>query len=191
MALVTDDFRTYHDLVPLFEANGLPLLGLRPGEEVPAAVRALIGGPSDDPRSVGLRKHPEATLLAVLQALDDRPVAEGAYPDVVFGVDPGQTIGLAVVAAGEPLMVGEERGPKLAAERLRRWATGLWADHVAVHIGDGEPRTGEGVAREVARLLPEASVAFVPERSTTPYSPRTQSRHTDAAIHIALRRPSD
>lgn len=189
VALVTDDFRTYHRLVPVFEARGLPVLGLRPGDEVPVAVQALIGGPSSDPRSVGLRDDAEATLLAVLQVLDERPVAEAAYPEVVFGVDPGQTIGLAVLAAGMPLLVAEERGPKLAAERLRRWRTGLWADRVAVHIGDGEPVTGQGVAAEAARLMPGAEVAFVHEGSTTPYSPATKSRHTDAAIHIALRRP--
>jgi len=32
VALVTDDFRLYHRLVPVLESQGLRVLGLRPGE---------------------------------------------------------------------------------------------------------------------------------------------------------------
>lgn len=188
VALVTDDFRLYHRLVPLFESRGVPLLGLAPGDEVPPAVLVLLGGPADDPRSLVVRDDDEATLLAVLAALDDRPAAFGGYKEVVFGVDPGKTLGLAVVAAGVALLWGEERTPRNAVDRLRRWADGLPAAHVRVHVGDGAPEVGEAVQAELERRCPDWTVRRVHEEATTPYSATTQSRHTDAAILIALRR---
>jgi hypothetical protein len=189
VALVTEDFRTYHELVPVFRDRGLDLLGLRPGEAVPEAVQALIGGPPGDPRSVALRSDAEATLLAVLQLLDGRRAATGGYSEVVFGVDPGKTIGLAVVAAGLPLAVAEAHGPEEVLLRLAVWRSGLDAQEWRIHIGDGSPEVGTAVAAAAARAMPDAAVVVVPETATTPYSPTTQSRHTDAAILIALRRP--
>ena len=48
VALVTEDFRLYHALAPLFEHHGLSLLGIAPGQPIPPAVRAVLGGPAGD-----------------------------------------------------------------------------------------------------------------------------------------------
>lgn len=186
---MTDDFRLYHDLAPFLEGFGIRVLGLKPGEEVPAAVKVLVGGPADDPRTVPLRADREGTLLAVLAALDRRPTARGGYQRVVFGVDPGQVIGLAVLADGAWLHVAEERTPDDAVQRIAAWATGLTAKAWEVHVGDGDPKVGRGLLPAFKRRLPSARVLLVPEEDTSPQRPRTASRHTDAAILIALREP--
>ncbi len=189
VALVTEDLRVYHTLVPLLEEHGIRVLGLRPGEEVPESIQALLGGPPGDERTVGIRDEPEATLLAVLQKLDGRPTATGGYRVVTFGVDPGDTIGLAVVADGSPMLVAESHGPREAAQRLATWRGGLWSSTWRVHVGSGSPAIRDAIADECRARLPDALVAIVPEAATTPTSPRTGSRHMDAAIHIALRSP--
>lgn len=189
VGLVTDDFRLYHQLAPYLEANGIRVLGLKPGEVAPPSVRVLLGGPANDERSVALRDHPEATLLAVYAALDERPTARGGYERVVFGVDPGQVIGLAVLADGAWLHVAEVRSPEDVVARLGEWATGLSARHWEVHVGDGHPTVGRGLLPLVKARLPQARVLLVPEKATSPYRPVTGSRHTDAAILIALREP--
>lgn len=189
VALVTDDFRLYHELAPYLEANGVQVLGLKPGEEVPRSVRVLLGGPAGDERSLQVRADREATLLAVYAALDERPTARGGYQRVVFGVDPGQVIGLAVLADGTSLHVAEALSPQEAVDRVAAWSTGLSARHWEVHIGDGHPSSGRGMLRELRTRLPQARVSLVPEEKTSPFRPVTVSRHTDAAIHIALREP--
>lgn len=190
VALVTDDLRTYHHLAPLFESHGVQLLGLRPDEEVPASVLALLNGPDTDSRSLPVLDDGEATLLAVLQRLDERPTAAipPGYSHVVFGVDPGDTIGLAVVADGAALMVAEAHDPEDAVRRLRRWQHGLVSTHWSIHVGDGAPNVGKLIHSASATHLPDAPCHFIHEARTTPKSPLTGSRHADAAIHIALRR---
>ncbi len=189
VALVTDDFRLYHELAPYLESQGVRVLGLKPGEPAPPAVKVLVGGPPSDPRSIALRADREATLLAIYAATDARPTARAGYHRIVFGVDPGEVIGLAVLADGETLLVGESRSAEAAADRLAVWSQGLSAQQWEVHVGDGHPRTGLQLRKSVAQRLPTARVAMVPEERTTPFRPVTHSRHTDAAILIALREP--
>lgn len=189
VALVTDDFRLYHQLAPYLEANGIRVLGLKPGKEAPTSVKVLLGGPAGDSRTVALRDDREATLLALYAALDERPTARGGYQRVVFGVDPGHVIGLAVLADGAWLHVAEARSPAEAVERIAAWSTGLSAKRWEVHVGDGHPSTGRGLLPAVKARLPQARVLLVPEEATSPFRPVTGSRHTDAAIHIALREP--
>ncbi len=165
------------------------MLGLRPDEPVPPAVRVLVGGPAGDARSVPLRTHREATLLAIYAALDERPTAQGGYRRVVFGVDPGHVIGLAVLADGAWLHVAEVRTIDAAVDRLRAWATGLSSKAWEVHVGDGDPQVGQPLLAALRGSLPLARVALVGEEKTSPYRPVTGSRHTDAAILIALREP--
>lgn len=191
VALVTDDFRLYHELAPYLESHGVRVLGLKPGEEVPAAVRVLLGGPAGDARTVPLREHREATLLAVYAALDERPTARGGYQRIVFGVDPGQVIGLAVLADGSWLHVAEALSPDEAVARVAGWATGLSGKAWEVHVGDGHPTVGRLLVPALKKALPQARVLLVPEEATSPFRPVTQSRHTDAAILIALREPRD
>ncbi len=186
VALVTDDFRVYHSLAPFFEQVGITLLGLNPGEAVPPAVEVLLNGPEDDARTVPLRQDREATLLAVAQALDPRG---GDYRHVVYGVDPGETMGLAVVADDLPLWVAEAHTVEGLVERLMAWRTGLNSKTESVHIGDGAPKIGRAVRlalRDQDKRLP---VFIVPEFASTPAAAVTGSRHMDAAIRIARRPP--
>jgi hypothetical protein len=188
VALVTDDFRLYHRLVPFLESHGIQVLGLRSHDPVPASVRVLLGGPANDPRSLPLHDDLEATLLAAFRRLDQKAGRDG-YRRVVLGVDPGKVTGLAVVADGLTLLVGEALSVEDAVERLSHWAAGLAAPSLEVHIGAGAPRVGRDLLARLARRLPGAKVSLVREEATTPGSHVTGSRHTDAAVHIALREP--
>ena len=189
VALVTDDFRVYHELAPYLESKGIRVLGLTPSEEVPRSVRVLLGGPADDARSVPLRPDREATLLAIYARLDERPTARAGYQRVVFGVDPGHVIGLAVLADGHWLHVAEARSPEEAVARVASWATGLTAQTWRVHVGDGHPKQSRGLVPAFRKALPQARVQLVPEEKTSPFRPVTESRHTDAAILVAQREP--
>jgi hypothetical protein len=188
VALVTDDFRLYHRLVPFLESHGIQVLGLRPADPVPNSVQVLLGGPPDDERSLPLHDDLEATLLSAYRRLDRKPGRDG-YRRVVLGVDPGKVIGLAVVADGHWLLVGESLSVEDAVQRLATWCSGLAASDLHIHIGAGAPRVGRDLLARLARRLPEATVSLVREEATTPGSPVTGSRHTDAAVHIALREP--
>ncbi|MHB8633747.1 MAG: hypothetical protein ACYDBQ_07265 [Thermoplasmatota archaeon] len=189
VALVTDDFRLYHALAPFFAEHGIQILGLTPGEAVPPAVRVLLGGPPEDPRSVTVAADAEGTLLSTLAALDPRPGKRAGYGHVVFGVDPGHHIGLAAVADGHPLFVAQASSATEAARRLAAWAAVLSARRWEVHVGDGAPESGQRVVQAVRSELPQVPVVVVSEEGTSPDVPTTQSRHTDAAIRIALRSP--
>jgi hypothetical protein len=188
VALVTDDFRLYHHLAPFLESEGIPVVGLKPDEPVPAAVRVLLGGPPSDARSVPIADDSETMLLAVLQRLDARPTARPSYKRVVFGLDPGRVIGLAVVCDGETLLTAECLSVREATRRLLAWRNGLTGRKWEVHIGDGSPAVGQHLVSELWDVF-QGSVVFVPEHATSPQVPVTGSRHADAAVLIALREP--
>lgn len=183
---MTDDFRVYHEFAPWFEQRGIQLLGLRAGEEIPPSVRVVLGGPPDDARSVPLPTNIETAWLLVCQALDPR--RNGApYRHVVVGMDPGATIGLAVLADGSVFLVAECHEADEVVERLQAWRPGLRTQHWSVHVGDGAPDVGDLLADLAADTWPDATIRFVPEQASSPPAPATLSRHTDAAIYIAMR----
>ncbi len=185
-ALMTDDFRVYHELAPWFEHRGVQLLGLRQGEEIPPSVRVVLGGPPGDGRSAPLPTDTEAAWLLVCQGLDPR--RNGApYHRVIIGIDPGATIGVAVLADGAVLLVAECHSVDEVVARMQIWKPSLRADTWAVHVGDGAPEVGDALADAAATAWPDATVTFIPEQASSPAAPATMSRHTDAAIYIAMR----
>ncbi|HET6398876.1 MAG TPA: hypothetical protein VFH47_04920, partial [Candidatus Thermoplasmatota archaeon] len=169
VALVTDDFRLYHRIVPFMASRGITILGLAPGDPVPPAVRVLLDGPPADPRSIPVLDSLEATLLSVYQALDRRR-RQGGYARVVFGVDPGHVIGLAVLCDGEVFLVAESMDMQEACDRIASWSTGLDAKAWEVHVGDGHPEVGRPLLRLMRERLPGMRVALTPEGATTPWS---------------------
>ncbi len=158
---------------------------------MPRSVKVLLGGPAQDARALPVHDDPEATLLGVLAALDRRRPDRERYRQVVFGVDPGLTIGIALVADGQALLVAECLSPQETADRIATWAAALQAREWRVHVGDGSPAVGRAIAEALGHRVPQAALHFVPEGATTPFRPATGSRHADAAILIALRRPGE
>ena len=189
VALVTDDFRLYHRLVPFFERHGIDVLGLAPGEIPPASVRVVLDGPADDPRSVPVRGTLEATWLATLEALDDRPTVQDGPRAVVIGVDPGLRIGLAVLVDGLVYWVAEADSPEQAVDQILAWREGLHPRRWTVHVGHGSPEVGARILALLAVGFPDATLNMVHEGASTPGSAVTKSRHTDAAVRIAQRPP--
>ena len=182
VALVTDDFRLYHDLAPFFEAHGVQLLGLRPGEAVPDSVAVLLGGPPTDARSVAVRPAREATWIATMAKLDER-----GQRMAVIGVDPGQTFGLALLVDDAVYWWCTAHSVHDAVRYLLAWRDGLAPGSWQARIGDGAPRQAFALLQALRAAWPGLDVRLVPEHGSTPVSPRTDSRHTDAAIAIALR----
>jgi hypothetical protein len=189
VALVTDDFALYHRLAPFFEAHGIHLHGLRSNAPVPASTRVILGGDPADARTLPLRADAEANLLAVRAALDGRPSVRTSLRHVIVGVDPGQRIGLALLADGEVYLVAEALSPQEAVDRMVAWQEGLSPRHWSVHVGDGSPVEGARICAQVAARLPGWSLVIVPEQASTPGSVETLSRHTDAAVRLARRTP--
>lgn len=188
VGLVTDDFRMYHRVVPFLETEGFKVVPLRPGENVPPSVQVLVNGPAGDPRRVPATDDLEALLLSILVRLDPRP--GDTYDRLVVGVDPGQRIGLALLADGEVLTVAIETTPQDCVARIARWLSCVPGSMHAVHVGTGAAPVGREIRRALRTALPGTPIASVSEESTTPWRHVTGSRHTDAAAIIAMRRPA-
>jgi hypothetical protein len=185
VALVTIDFRLYHELVPFFAKHGVKLLGLAPGEAVPDSVKAIIGGPAGDSRSTALRQDHEAVWLAAMALVDGR----GPARRVTIGVDPGDTIGLAVLVDGRVYWTSEVHSAEDAVARMTAWRTGLDAQEWHLHVGDGARKIGAVVRKLARQQWPDLRVYMVRETSSTPTAPLTGSRHMDAAVYSAIRQP--
>lgn len=188
VAMVTSDFRAYHRVVPFLESHGIKVLAIAPDDPVPASVQVLIGGPEGDVRSLPAEPDLERLLLAILARLDPRPRPVG-YDVVVIGVDPGKSIGLAILADGQALLVATDQNVDHAVTRVAKWVDAVPAKQLRIHVGSGAPAVGRHLVQALQMAVPTAVVATVSEAGTTPWRPVTGSRHTDAAIHIAMRKP--
>jgi hypothetical protein len=158
-------------------------------DDVPASIRVLLDGPPADARSIAVHADDDATWLATVAALDPR--RDGPYRRIVIGIDPGAAIGLAVLADGAVLWVDEVRDPNAVVQRLQSWQPALATLRWEILIGDGAPDIGDALKAAIATRFGDMFVAFVPETASSPTSAQTMSRHTDAAILIAMREPGE
>ncbi|MDX1612587.1 MAG: hypothetical protein R3185_09460, partial [Candidatus Thermoplasmatota archaeon] len=103
IAVATQDFGVYHDLVHELRSQGVPFLTLTPGEPVPPSVGVVVTTEAEahrvDHTCVVLFSTPKGTLEEArgrLRGLDH-------VAHLVIGIDPGHRPGIAVVADGHVL----------------------------------------------------------------------------------------
>lgn len=173
---MTNDFRLYHELIPFFAAAGLPVQVIAPDDPIAPNIQVVLNGPQNDSRTIKV-VHLETTLVRALLALQPNG-------KVVIGIDPGQVIGLALLRADRVLRVHQAHSINEALTHMALWKEATIA---TVHIGDGDPATGQPLLAGASQLFPGRAF-IVSEERTSPAAPATGSRHTDAACYIAMRK---
>lgn len=185
IAVATQDFEVYHDLVRYLRANEVPFETLDPGEPVPGHVDVVI---TTEPEAEEIT-HPAVVAFTTPHGSVEEAMGYlkgvGEVTDLVIGIDPGERPGVAVLADGHILSSRQVADPARVVAVVQATAERFTGAEVIVRVGHGAATLRD---RIVNGLLDAGfSVQLVDETSTSPPRRRLHGeRDQVAARTIAL-----
>lgn len=195
IALATVSGKAYYKLVKELKGRRLPFLSLKPHDEIPLYINAVITTKEER----DLINHPNILIfndeVGAESVIDEAVrVAEGkrSYDKVIIGVDPGKTSGLAVLADGKVLETVSCSSLEEAVDKILKTLERVPAVASLVRIGAGTPIYTKKLLRSLDRALPEEVVIeTVSEAGTSHFMRETThrrgARDAMSAIRIAER----
>jgi hypothetical protein len=140
IAVVTEDFSLYHDLVVRLKRRGISFASLSPKDPLPDDVGVVITSPQEEGRIkfrpvVVTRGDLEDAVDQALKALAGRE----PYQQVAVGIDPGRHIGVAALADGVVISSARVDSIDEAVNRVRLFLQRHPAKRQVIRIGHGSP----------------------------------------------------
>jgi hypothetical protein len=182
IAVATVSGKAYYLIVNELKSRNIPFISLTPYDPVPMEIKVVLTTERERP----LIKHENVLTLGEsedVQALINQALqqAEGksGYEEIVIGVDPGEILGLAVLADGKVIKTGNCFSIREAVDEIEKIVESLKdvkAGSIIVKIGDGIPEYKEKLLRALDnRLPPNVELESVSEAGT--------DRHISEAKH--------
>jgi hypothetical protein len=168
--VATDDGNAYYDIVSRLKRTHLRFLSVTPGQAV------------DSARDIVITSRAEASVhgemsVAIEDLSEDPMIMEGqilsrlldeSRRDILIGIDPGSTIGVAVFYGGRELGATASNSVERSVDSLVALVEEVAHSSVSVKIGGGEPKSSLRLARLLReKLPPSASMEIVDESGTS------------------------
>ena len=195
--MTTVSGKAYYWLVNELNRRRIPFLSLIPGEVIPPSIKVVITT-RDESRLVN---HPSVLIYTP----DEEPskIVDEAlriiknkktYEELVIGVDPGKTFGVAVLGDGNILEKKERLTLEMAVDAVLTAISRHPARTRKIKIGDGMPETAEEVASRFQVAAPENTIIEIVSEAGTSNIRGDGSRRkisdADAAVNIARKESS-
>jgi len=188
VAVATVKGKAYFLIVGELREQHIPFISLVPGQPVPSEVKVVITTQSERPLII----HEKIMILPEDGELDNlvnetKRVLQGkeVYDSIIIGVDPGEVIGMAVIADGKVIQENNCFGTRelvnCTVKTLKNVNFSLTS--VSVKIGKGVPIYREIVDSLDAVLPPDVKIEVVSEEGTN--KPLKENRHTRKIRHIS------
>jgi len=197
VAVVTTSGKAYYRLVEGLRKRGVPFVSLRPEDAVPLSVKVVITTGEEEkkirfPKVLVYNEDEDPTdvIEKALQILSGK----STYNQVVVGVDPGKTLGIAVMGDGNLLRSMNVFDTEEAAQKILRALNAVNASMKKVRIGDGAREYQLKLVKLLDRNLPsDITLESVNEEGTTrtneaPLKYNHVPRDIMSAVRIAIRR---
>jgi len=192
IAVATVSGRAYYWLVNELNRRKIPFLSLVPGESIPPSIKVVITTENErkliDHPSVLLynpEKEPSAIIDEAVRIIQDKKI----YEELVIGVDPGKTFGIAVLGDGNILEKKEQLTLEMAIDSVLTAINRHPARTRKIKIGDGMPEVAEEIASRLEISVPEdTTIEIVSEAGTSNMrgeGSRKKISDADAAVNIA------
>jgi hypothetical protein len=185
IGVVVDDIKASYRVIRELKAKKIAFVLLKPGEQVPDYVTAvIICGDADGGvqyRGVSYNGDARNTVLRAISLSRGR---EG-FELVVVGVDPGESTGIAVIADGD-FFEGYSVAKILAGEEIKMILSSYPASNFLFRIGKG--RVGRDLLSAL-RSDPRAVIEFVTETKMeipVVYRRKGMKKDVKSALIIAL-----
>ena len=196
VAVATVKGKAYFLIVNELREQRIPFVSLVPGESIPTEVKVVFTTEREKP----LVNHPKVLIFPEDGDIENlvnetKRILDGkeAYDRIVIGVDPGEVIGMAVIADGKVIEQNNCFSPcelvKSAVKFLRNLNFSLTS--ITVKIGNGVPIYKEIVETLDVALPQQVNLEIVGEEGTNKPSKENRHsrkiRHISSAIRIAAR----
>jgi hypothetical protein len=186
VAVATVEGKAYFLIVNALREQNIPFMSIIPGEPILTRVKLVITTEKEKDL-VNYDKifvfHDENDLENLISDIQRILLGKELYDKIVIGIDPGEAIGLAVLADGK--VIGENNcfsTYELSQSVLKSIKNISFADtHVLVKIGNGTPIYRELLENLDDTLPIQVELEVVSEAGTD----KPQKRHTRKIRHIS------
>jgi hypothetical protein len=185
IGVLVDDIKASYRVIRELKAKRIPFVLLKPGEQSPDHVTALIicgdADASVPDKEVRYNEDARNTVLRAISISNGRE----RFELVVVGVDPGESTGIAVIADGD-FLEGYTVAKNLAGEEVKIILAAYPTSNFLFRIGKGR------VSRDLLAAIrrdPRAAVEFVVEtKKEVPvvYRRKGMKKDVKSALIIAL-----
>jgi hypothetical protein len=195
IAVATVSGKAYYKLVNELKSRNIPFLSLVPGEPIPQSIGVVLT--TDSEKSLinhqkvlvyNIEEDPSNVINEALRII----TSKNLYEELIIGVDPGKTFGVAVLADGKILRRGEFSSIEKAIDMIFVELKNNPSKIQKIRIGKGVPDLAEEIARRLESSLPENIVIeMVDEAGTSTLKNMGFKRKlsdADSAIKIASKK---
>jgi len=195
IAVATVSGKAYYWLVNELNKRKISFLSLIPGEKIPPSIkvvittkgeRELISHPSV--LTYNPEENPSTVIDEALRIIQNKKI----YEELVIGIDPGKTFGVAVLGDGEILEKEEKPNLEMAIDAVLTAINRYPSRTRKIKIGNGMPEIAEEMASRFEIAVPEGTtVEIVTEAGTSNIrdnGSRRKISDADAAVKIARQR---
>lgn len=198
IAIATVSGKAYYLIVSELRKRSIPFLSLTPYEPIPAEVKAVLTT-EEEKHLIKHEKilvyHKDADVEAMINNALQSIQGRGNCEKLVIGIDPGEALGLAVLADGKVIITETCSSVGETLEKVRNIIRSFGNVHTAsisVKIGDGAPSYRGELLQALDNTLPQSvNLESVGEAGTSRYHDETKNRRglrdMASAIKIAGR----
>jgi hypothetical protein len=198
IAVATVSGKAYYLIVDELKKRNVPFISITPYEPVPVEIKVVLTTEREKPiinhenvLTLKEGEDPQALINQAIQHLEGK----NFYEKIVIGVDPGEVLGIAVLADGKIIKTGNSFSIKETIDEIGNIIEGLKdvkTSTIIVRVGDGVPEYKERLLRALDRRLPpNVELESVSEAGTDRYISEAKHRRgirdIVSAIKIARR----
>lgn len=135
IGILTSNFSLYHDLIDILRKREIPFVSLTFKDKIPSNVDVIItshGERVNFPNVVVWRGEDVNNII-------DRAImiSYGKEANIIFGIDPGENIGIAIYDNEKLIRRFVTNSPEQAADFIKRYVREVKPNEVTVRIGNG------------------------------------------------------
>jgi len=195
IAVATVSGKAYYKLVNELKSRNIPFLSLVPGEPIPQSVGVVLTTESEksliNHRQILVYNAEEDPSNVINEALRII-MSKNFYEELIIGVDPGKTFGVAILADGKILRREEFSSMEKAIDIIFVELKNNPSKIQKIRIGKGVPDLAEEIAHRLEVSLPEnVVIEMVDETGTSTLKNMGFKRklsNADSAIKIASKK---
>jgi hypothetical protein len=185
IAVATEDFEIYYELVRALRAQKTPFVSLSPQDPVPPDVGVVITTAREEPRihfrpCLVVPGPDDRSVRMTVELAQEALTGKAGYENLTFGIDPGKRSGLAVLGDGIVIHTAESSSAEELSEDIRRILGTHSSKRVRFRVGHGDPPNRNRIVNALLEF--GYPVEITDERST---SRGTRMPHVKAAMDIA------
>jgi len=196
ITVATVSGKAYYKLVSELKRRGLSFLSLKPTDAVPLDIKVVITTEGErqlitHPCTLvyDAENDPTEMVNEAIRLIQGKP----SYDEVVIGVDPGRTFGVAIIGDGRVLETANCSSLKETIDTILKALEKVPAAINRVRIGNGAPVHTKELLHSLNKTLPKESVIeIVCEAGTSQpakgMTHRREAKNKTSAIKIAERK---